>query len=247
MENLYEPEPSPIDLGQFVLRHRGKVLITFVIGMALTLAYLSLAKRVFQSEAKLLVRNGRETITLDPTATTGQYVAVGESRDSEMHAVEELLTSRGLAEKIVDRFGPARILEKRAGTRSVGERLSWLDAYNLNPLRVYSIRDKAVKALGKNLGVSAGKKSNVLSVSYKSEDPELAHDVLEALLVTAREDHLRVHRTSGSQQFFESQRGLLSGELGQQEQQLRQFKDDHGLATLAVQRQKNNVGPAKCT
>ena len=90
-------------------------MVTFAIGLTLTLAYLSLAKRVFQSEAKLLVRNGRETITLDPTATTGQYVAVGESRESDMHAVEELLASRGLAEKIVDQFGPARILEKKTG------------------------------------------------------------------------------------------------------------------------------------
>src|SRR5947209_7756007 len=209
MENLYEPEPLPAELGQFIFRHRGKVVATFALGIALTLAYLSLAKRLFQSEAKLLVRNGRETITLDPTATTGQYVAVGESRESDMHAVEELLGSRGLAEKIVDQFGPVRILEKKSGSGSLGDRLSWLDAYNLNPLRVYSIRDKAVKALGKNLGVSAGKKSNVLSVSYKAEDPQLAHDVLEALLVMAREDHLRVHRTSRSQQFFENQRELL--------------------------------------
>src|SRR5205823_13870797 len=187
----------------------GKVVATFALGLALTLAYLSLAKRLFQSEAKLLVRNGRESITLDPTATTGQYVAVGESRESEMHAVEELLRSRGLAERIVDRFGPARILEKRAGAISLGERLAWLNAYNLNPLRVYSVRDKAVKAVQKNLGISAGKKSNILTVSYKASNPQHAHDVLEALLTTAREDHARVHRTSGSQEFFEIQRELL--------------------------------------
>ena len=56
--------------------------------------------------------------------------------------------------------------------------------------------------------------------------------MLEALLITAREDHLRVHRTSGSQQFFESQRDLLQRDLAEQEQRLRQFKDDQGLAAL---------------
>jgi len=236
MENLYESDAGPADVAQFLWRNRGKIVATFALGIALTLAYLSLAKRIFQSEAKLLVRNGRESITLDPTATTGQFVAVGESRESDMHAIEELLASRGLAEKVVDQFGPARILEKQEEAGSLSDRLSWLDAYNLNPLRVYSVRDKAVKALRKNLGITAGKKSNVLSVSYKAEHPQLAHDVLEALLVTAREDHLRVHRTSGSQQFFENQRTLLQQDLAEQEQRLRHFKDEHGLATLPLQR-----------
>jgi uncharacterized protein involved in exopolysaccharide biosynthesis len=238
MESLYQPERPVLDVVGFAWRHKGMMLLTFVAGMALTLGYLSFATRKFQSDAKLLVRIGRETVTLDPTATTGQYVAVAESRDGEMHAVEELLGSRATAEKIVDQFGPGVILEKRKKSTgpSLSDRLAWLDAYNLNPLKVYSLRDKAVKALQKNLGLSAGKKSNVLSVSYKAEDPQLAHDVLEALLVTAREEHVRVHRTTGSQAFFESQCELLRADLARQEQRLREFKDQHGLAALAAQR-----------
>jgi len=113
MESLYQPERPVLDVVGFAWRHKGMMLLTFVAGMALTLGYLSFATRKFQSDAKLLVRIGRETVTLDPTATTGQYVAVAESRDGEMHAVEELLGSRATAEKIVDQFGPGVILEKR--------------------------------------------------------------------------------------------------------------------------------------
>ena len=134
-------------------------------------------------------------ITIDPTATTGQFVAP-----------------------------------------SLSDRLAWLNDYNLNPLRVYSVRDKAVKALAQNLGITAGKKSNVLSVSYKAEDPELAHDVVEALVTVARDEHVHVHRTRGSQAFFESQRELLLRELAQLEQRLREFKDKEGVASLVTQR-----------
>jgi uncharacterized protein involved in exopolysaccharide biosynthesis len=237
MESLYHPEPLPFDVLRLFWRHKGLMVVTFVLGIGLTLTYLSLAPRKYQSEAKLLVRIGRESITLDPTATTGQYVAVGDSRESELHGIEELLGSRATAEEIVDQFGPGVILEKRSNSGpSLSDRLSWLDGVNLNPLRVYSLRDKAVKALQKNLGVSAGKKSNVLSVSYKSEDPKLAHDVLSAVLSAAREDHLRVHRTKGSQQFFVAQCELLRADLARQEQALREFKDKHGLAALAMQR-----------
>jgi uncharacterized protein involved in exopolysaccharide biosynthesis len=212
------------------------MLLAFVGGIVLTLAYLSLSERIFRSESKLLVRIGRESITLDPTATTGQFVAVADSRDSEMHAVEELLASRLLAEQIVDQFGSAVILEKQPTKVSLSDRLGWLNAYNLNPLRVYSLRDKAVKALQKNLGVTAGKKSNVLTVSYQSRDAKLAHDVLEALLAAAREEHIKVHRTFGSQNFFEKQRELLRADLVQQEERLREFKDQNGVAALATQR-----------
>jgi uncharacterized protein involved in exopolysaccharide biosynthesis len=179
---------------------------------------------------------GRETMTIDPTATTGQFVAPAEARDAELHAVEELLASRAMAEKVIDQFGPEVILEKRPGRVSLGDRLAWLNDYNLNPLRVYSVRDKAVKALAQNLGITAGKKSNVLSVSYKAEDPQLAHDVVEALVTVARDEHVRVHRTRGSQAFFESQRGLLLRELQQHEQRLREFKDKEGVASLVTQR-----------
>src|SRR5437762_3211769 len=212
------------------------MLLTLIAGLALTCAYLALAPRKYRSEAKLLVRMGRETITIDPTSTTGQFVAPAEARDAELHAVEELLASRAMAEKIIDQFGPEVVLEKRPGKTSLGERLSWLDSYNLNPLRVYSLRDKAVKAVAQNLGITAGKKSNVLSVSYKAEDPQLAHDVVEALVSVARDEHVRVHRTRGSQAFFETQRELLKGDLQQQEQGLREFKDREGVAALVTQR-----------
>jgi uncharacterized protein involved in exopolysaccharide biosynthesis len=235
MERLNNLEMTRMDVPQFLWRHRNTLLGTFVFGMVLTLLYLAVAPRKYRSEAKVLVRIGRESITLDPTATTGQFVAMTEPRDSELHEVEELLASRGTAEKIVDQLGPAAIMEKKR-TGSLGDRLSWLNAVNLNPLRVYSVRDKAVKALQKNLGISAGKKSNVLTVSYKASDPQHAHDVLEVLLTTAREDHARVHRTSGSQQFFENQRELLGKDLGEQEQRLREFKDSRGLASLSTQR-----------
>jgi uncharacterized protein involved in exopolysaccharide biosynthesis len=182
------------------------------------------------------VRIGRESVTLDPTATTGQFVAMPEPRDSELHGVEELLASRAMAEKVVDRFGPEVILEKRPGSKSLGQRLAFLDGMNLNPLRVYSVRDKAVKSFAQKLGITAGKKSNVLSVSFKAEDPQLAHDVVEEIVTIARDEHVRVHRTNGSGAFFESQRELLRQDLSRQEQKLREFKDSQGVAVLVTQR-----------
>src|SRR3954467_8535157 len=107
MERLNHLETTPLDVPQFLWWHRKTVFSAFAVGMAITLLYLAIAPRKYRSEAKVLVRIGRESITLDPTATTGQFVAMAETRDSELHEVEELLASRATAEKVVDQFGPA--------------------------------------------------------------------------------------------------------------------------------------------
>lgn len=174
---------------------------------------------------------------LDPTATTGQYVAAPESRECDLAAVEELLSSRATVERIVDQFGAGILLEKNKPARPLSDRLAWLNDYNLNPLRVYSVKDKAIKAVQKNLGTTAGKKSNVLSISYRSKDPELAQRVLTALLAIVREQYLKVNRTPGSQDFFQDQLTALREQLAGDEQLLREFKDRHNLASLPSQRE----------
>ena len=82
------------DLVFVLLRHKKKVLVFFCLTMGIVVGFLWLAPRKYQSEAKLFVRLGRESVTLDPTATTGQTVAVNESRTSEINSVLEILKSR---------------------------------------------------------------------------------------------------------------------------------------------------------
>ena len=238
MQDLYTTRPQVISYGRFFWQNKGKILIVWCVGVALTLAYLSLAPRNYQSEAKLFVRLGRESVGLDPTATTGQIVSIAETRDSEVYAVEELLSSRILGEQVVDKLGPDVILERTAkpARSSPSQWLSGLNDYNLNPLRVYSVRDKAIKSLQKNLGVSAANKTSIVTVSYEAKDPKLAQNVLDALLECARNEHLRTHRTKGSQEFFVEQSELLKGSLGQLEQQLRDLKTKTGLPSLETQR-----------
>lgn len=236
MESVYHAPRSFPSLPALCWRHKFKMFAAGAIIIALTLTYLSLSTRKYLSEAKVFVRIGRESVTLDPTATTGQFVAVSESRDSEVNAVNELLLSRGLAEKVVDHFGPLTILEKKS-SGSLSKKLNFLNPYNLNPLRVYSVRDKAIAAFQKNLGTTAGRKTSVVSVSYKAQDPRLAKDVLEQVIVLAKEEHLQVNRTKGSLQFFDEQATLLHDEVDRLEGELRDLKNETGLAALAIQRE----------
>lgn len=238
MNSVYQSSNGSFSFGVALWRHKLKVACTFISVVALTLVYLSQAPRTYLSEAKVFVQVGHESVNLDPTASANSFLEISAVRENEVNAVVQLLGSRTLAEKVVDQFGPEAILEMDTdeGT-SLGDRLAWLNQYNLNPLRIYSLRDQALETLQQNLGVSAGKKTNVINVSYETENPTLSRDVLESLLQSAREEHLRINRTKGSLEFFEGQSNLLQDDLTKLENELRDLKDSTGLASLATQRE----------
>ncbi len=235
LDARHDDAPGPLEIA---LRHKAVLFLGFAVGIALTLAYFSLAPRKYQSEAKIFLRVGRETVSLDPTAATGPLMAVADSRGSELFAIEEMLTSRPLAEHMVDEFGEDVILQKtpgRSGLR-LDERFSGLNHLNLNPFRVYSLRDKAVRAFQESLKVSAGAKTNVVSVSYECDDPELAQRMLQSLMAFVSDEHLRVHRTKGSQEFFIAQADSQNQHLTELEERQRALKNESGVAALATQR-----------
>lgn len=243
MENLYQPEVSPWQVLAGIWRHKGKALLTFIVVCGLAAAYLSTAKRVYESEAKIYVRVGRESVALDPTATTGQVVSLQDSREGEVNAIEQLLLARETAEQVVDQLGTDMIFGKKPGSsgssfkQTIKDWLAKLDPINLNPVRVYDVRDKAITTVQKSLKVTAVRKTSIVTVSYSADDPAQARDIVEALVATAQAEHLRINRTKGSQEFFESKEQQLRTELETLEGKLRDLKTTTGFAELSKQRE----------
>src|SRR3954469_23255882 len=73
----------------------GCTLLAAIIGICV-------CPRKYTSEAKLLVRLGRENLALDPTATTSALVSLNNTRDAEMNSVILSLSSRSNIEKVLD-------------------------------------------------------------------------------------------------------------------------------------------------
>lgn len=80
--------------------------------LAVVVVAWRMAPRSYSSEAKLFVRVGRETVTLDPTATTGQTISIYEARETELNSALDILSSRAIHEMVVDRLGAAVVLGK---------------------------------------------------------------------------------------------------------------------------------------
>ncbi len=238
------------DLYHVLFRQKNKVLF-FMAAVMLTVSLgLLLAPRIYNSESKLLVRLGRESVALDPTVTGG-VVSVNQRRESELNSEVEILNSTALAEKVVRALGPqvflassrqARLAALR-GEQAAQDGADWsllggLASLlrDLGILPTVSEVELAAEALARQISIKVLPNTNVLTISYESDDAGLAQQVLSRLLDLYLDQHIMAHRSSGSLDFFTRQTRQVQDRLNQQEQALSQLKNSAGIANLAEQR-----------
>jgi uncharacterized protein involved in exopolysaccharide biosynthesis len=251
---------TPRDLLQILWRHKKKALACSLLVIAATVVATALMQPRFRSEAMLFVRLGRENVALDPTASmgSGSVVAVPQAREDEINSVVEILKSRTLSEKIVDKIGPRIILgediassrtDADAPVQSVvpgdAQSLSWLPK-ELAPVEPYikrlapgqplSPRDEALERFAERLNVWAPKRSTVVFISFDGPSPEVAQAVVTQLIERYLEEHVRLNRTAGSHDFFVDQTQEIRQRLNATETQMRDLKNRTGMASVDEQR-----------
>jgi uncharacterized protein involved in exopolysaccharide biosynthesis len=255
------PERSLRDFYYVLFRHKWKIALFFLAVVTTVAAGTLLMPEVYRSEAKILVRLGRESVTLDPTAATGQVLSISRNRENEINSELEILNSRDLAERVVDALGPQAFLHKPAPAppKVQGRTAFSLDSPSalvhfltanaaslfrraeaqvdeVLPPSGVTDREKAVLAVMKDLDTEVLKKSNIIAVSFEAKDPRLAQATLDALLDSFLEKHMAVHRTPGSYRFFDQQTRELRAEIAATEKRLRDLKNRTGVAALTEQR-----------
>jgi uncharacterized protein involved in exopolysaccharide biosynthesis len=234
-----------------VFRHKKKVLCLALLVTGCAVALTALIQPRYRSEAMLFVRLGRENVALDPTASMGggSVVAIPQAREDEINSLVEILKSRVLAERIVDEFGPEKILGKTAERQPATTALSpvnqWLEDH-LGSLEPYwdrlapgppaSPREEALEKFARLLNVWAPRRSTVVYVSYDAPSAETAQQIVTRMLDLYMEEHVRLNRTAGSHDFFVEQSQQSRQRLTAAEEQLRDLKNRTGMASVADQR-----------
>ena len=246
------PQRSLRDFYYVLFRHKWKVILFFLAVVVTVTVGTFLATEIYKAEAKLLVRIGRESVSLDPTATTGQVISIGQSRESEINSELEILKSRELTEKVVDAFGPKVFLEPleegpslraaqdrfRAIRQSFQEPMRKVQNFliDLDLIHSLSDREKAVIQITKNLEIETQKNNNILFLSYEDRSPQLAQNVLTKLIDFFKDKHITTHRTAGSYKFFDTQADQLRGQVARAEDELKNLKSKTGVASLDEQK-----------
>ncbi|MGO9021244.1 MAG: GumC family protein [Syntrophobacteraceae bacterium] len=259
MSHQNYPETSMRDFYNVLFRNKRRILIFFFSVMIVVTLGSFLASEVYQSQAELMVRLGRESVTLDPTATMGQTVSIGTDRENEVNSETAILNSRELAEKVVDAVGVKLILDGAEDTLSpddsplrvvrywvrqavkfpftwISDLFSSLSSSEGSPTKQLKKRELAIERLEKELKIEVAIKSSIISISYETNDPGLAKDVLNRFIGFYLDKHINAHRTTGSYQFFDQQKESLQSSLAQTEENLRNLKNKTGTASIQDQR-----------
>ena len=245
---------TPRDVARIFFRHRRKMFVFFCVTIALTLLVIALYPRSYSSEAKLFMRIGRESVALDPTATTGETITLQKTQTDEINSALNLLSSRAVLEKVAERVGAKRIIEdlpsgsskSDAAAKSASQIRQALDSASaklagvLQTLRLYdpgSDLDMAVRRLQNGVTTFAPKESTIISVKYSAASPELAHDVVDAVTAVFLEEHVKLGQTEGSLAFFSEQVDKLHNELVAAQAELRDRKNAYQLTVPSADRE----------
>jgi uncharacterized protein involved in exopolysaccharide biosynthesis len=173
-------------------------------------------------------------------------MSVYESRENEINSIMEVIQSRVLLERVVDRLGPQTILTGTL-TSQGSPHVGWAVPTNTNsPAAVGTAhptssepspsREKAVQVLERAVRIGHAKKSAVISVECKAASPELAQRIVQEVLDGFRELHVNVNRTAGSREFFAKQKELIGKQLADTTGEYREAKNRLGMTGIEDQR-----------
>src|SRR5207247_1897758 len=141
----------------------------------------------------------------DKAATT-----VSNEADRVIGAEIEILTSWDLAVQVAQAIGPRRLL----------------------PTTKEPTESEAARSIMVGLKVISNKGSNIILISYKNPNPEMATLVLQELLSRYFVKHLEVHRSAGAFDFVTQQTDQVRARLNQTEDALKALRDKTGITSL---------------
>jgi len=188
--------------------------------LAAAILYLFVGAR-YRADMKILVRPGRADAPVSaqenaPLDLTRLVIA-----EEELNSEVELLRDDEVLRKVVEEDG-------------LGGR-DWLHFLRLNEGHAERV-ERAARRLARKLEVEPVKKTNLITISYASDDPRLAAKVLQSLANVYLEKHTVVHRPGGEAGFFEQQTAESGRELEQAQRTLLDFTSGHGVVAAAQER-----------
>ncbi len=239
---------TPASLLEILFRHKKKVFFIPLVILSLGASVIFFAPRTYRSQAKLFLQIGRESVGIDPSAQTGQQMISlqQQGRDTEVNSAVDLMTSREVISKLVDRIGIDYI--KRGGPAGEGKSSPVSQAISnvlgtvigaIKSIDPISEHEEAIIKVEKNLYADADRDSTLISLYYSADSPVGAQKILETLVEVFQEEHLRIHRNNGSFAFFQDREALLRSQLDGALERLHLAKNKMGIASIDARR--NNL------
>lgn len=192
------------DIGGALMRQSRLAVVCFLALAAGAVAAVLMATPSYRGQMKILVKQDRADSVVsgapDPAATRSDL------SETELLSQVELIRADDVLENVATEAGLAKRMMASGRPRDDAEALAL-----------------ATESLRRDLIVAPIKRTWLIDVTYKSEDPHLARHVLDTLLRIYLEKHLALHRPAGTHRFFSEQSERARQELDVAQQRLEQF------------------------
>jgi succinoglycan biosynthesis transport protein ExoP len=208
--NIQTPPPSIslADIYFVVFRHKWKIIILTLLGVAAGATYYVLKQPPFQSQAELLVRYIADKRQASP-ADGAKVTSVVDMGDSIMADEVSIIRSFDLAETVATNVGPEKILAKLGGGND-------------------SLR--AASVISENLTVEVSHESSVIRITFSHPDQTVVQTVVAAYIEAYYDKHQHVHAAIGiSDDLLTEQAQQLSEQVAQTERELVMAKTNAGI------------------
>src|SRR6202521_2981020 len=203
------------DLLAMGLRRKHTVLLCFFGVLLGTVLFVVFAPPRYTATAKFLVEKER----MDPIVTAEQTSPVmmrNPVTEEDINSEIEVIKSDDVLRQVVLGCG----LNNRKS----------LSEYILGPATPEKRIAKAAERLSGMLDIQPVKKSDIITVSYTSDNPQLAAHVLQVLGDAYLQKHSVVHTPPGQEKFFDSEAQRYKKNLADVEAQIKEFsKQDNGV------------------
>src|SRR5437899_6504250 len=228
--------PSGMKLGDILFalfKRKRTIIVCAVVGIIAAAAVYFLFPPSYESQAKLLVRYVLERSGVDPAEAAGAAAQSGNQAQADrvIGAETEILTSWDLAIQVAEALGPQRLLPPPQDLFS-----HVVQAVGLKRLLPSSGPSatvaEAAGSIASGLKVVSDKGSNIILISYKNRNTEIAPLVLQELLSRYFVKHLEVHRYSGALDIVTQQTDKVRARLNQAEDALKSLREKTGIASL---------------
>lgn len=207
----------PRDVLAVGFRHKRVVMLCFCGILLGTIATAMLEPKQYSATTQFLIERERVDPVISPGANQTTGPTPSEVSEEELNSEVALLQSDDVLREVTLACG----LQNRRGLLS----------YVLGMPDEAKRTAKAVNRLKRDLNIELVRKSNIISVSYAANDPQLAARVLNVLDEAYLRKNVAVHRPPGQFEFFDQETERYKKNLADAETQLKAFSNqEDGVA-----------------
>lgn len=205
-----------------VFRYKKPMLSVFLVVSLGTALVAVLQSDLYRSDATILIRPGRENMSIDPSII-GPALGGAPGFPDIVRSELSIITSRYIAEAVAKKIGPQSILGDETNAESAGD------------TSAATMQSKAEEAVIKNLHATVV--ASTIELNYSARNRALAQSVLQEILDTYMRRHVEVHAYGASPKVFEANLAQLKETLTKREDELEKFRGENKLASLSAQKQ----------